>query len=544
MTPATNERRVSLARSTAVMTAGTVLSRATGVIRLAVFAAVFGIAESRLPDTYNLANTFPNILYELVLGGVVTSIFVPLFVELLEKEDRERAWQVISAILTVSLIALTVIALVGVLAAPAIARFYAGRLEGPDYELQVEAITLLLRLFLPQIVLYGVYFITSGILNAHKRFGPQMWTPIVNNLVLIGVFIYFQQVYGAVTLSSITDTQLLIIGLGTTASVAPMGFLLLPYLRNLGSFRLTLRLRHPSVTKLARLGVFVVGFVVANQAGYIVIQWLANKQQGAYSAYISAMTFFLMPVGLFVWSITTALVPSLSEHATNGRWDDFKEQVSVGVRALVFLMLPAALGYLVLGELIVRLLLQHGLATAASTELVTDVLRLFVLGLVQFSIFQLFVRAFYSMQNTRTPFVVNCVVVGVNVMLAVPMFLWFEVRGIAAAQAIANTVGMVVLGIVLARRLGGFGVSRWGAATARIAAAAAGMTIVVAAGLYLAELIADAPALVAQVVVLVILVLVGAGAYFGFARLAGVRELDYVRGLVRRRGGQPEEVPT
>ena len=535
---------MSLARSTAVMTAGTVLSRATGVIRLAVFAAVFGIAESRLPDTYNLANTFPNILYELVLGGVVTSIFVPLFVELLEKEDRERAWEVISAILTVSLIALTVIALIGVLAAPLIAGFYAGRLEGADHALQQEAITLLLRLFLPQIVLYGVYFIASGILNAHKRFGPQMWTPIVNNLVLIGVFIYFQQVYGAVTLGSITDTQLLIIGLGTTASVAPMGLLLLPYLRKLGSYRPTIRLRHPSVKKLARLGVFVIGFVVANQAGYIVIQWLANRQQGAYSAYISAMTFFLMPIGLFVWSITTALVPSLSEHATNERWEEFKQQVSVGVRALVFLMLPAALGYLVLGELIVRLLLQHGLATQTSTELVTDVLRLFVLGLVQFSVFQLFVRAFYSMQNTKTPFVVNCVVVGVNVVLAVPMFVWFEVRGIAAAQAIANTVGAVVLGVVLARRLGGFGASRWGAATARIAAAAGGMTIVVAAGLYLIERVTDASGVVAQVLVLSVLVLLGAGAYFGFARLAGVRELDYVRSLVRRKQQVPGEAPT
>ena len=543
MSAATGERRVSLARSTAVMTAGTVLSRATGVIRLAVFAAVFGIAESRLPDTYNLANTFPNILYELVLGGVVTSIFVPLFVELLEKEERDRAWRVIGAIVTVSLIGLTVIALVGILAAPWIARFYAGRLEGADYELQVEAITFLLRLFLPQIVLYGVYFITSGILNAHKRFGPQMWTPIVNNLVLIGVFIYFQQVYGAVTLSSITDRQLLIIGLGTTASVAPMGLLLLPYLRGLGRIRFNLTLRHPAVAKLAKLGVFVIGFVVANQAGYIVIQWLANKQQGAYSAYISAMTFFLMPIGLFVWSITTALVPSLSEHATNGRWQDFRDQVAVGIRSLLFLMLPAALGYLVLGELIVRVLLEHGLATGASTELVTDVLRFFVLGLVQFSVFQLFVRAFYAMQNTKTPFFVNVVVVVVNVALAIPMFVWFEVRGIAAAQAIANTVGMVVLGILLARKLGGFKGSELPSAATRIAIAAGGMTALVWGGLFVAERLLEAPGFAGSVVILSILVVAGAASYLGLAQVARVKELDYVRSLVRRRGAEPGEVP-
>jgi putative peptidoglycan lipid II flippase len=517
------------------MTAGTVLSRLTGVVRLTALAAALGIAESRLPDTYNLANTVPNIIYELVLGGVVTSIFVPLFVELLEKEQRERAWEVISAILTISLIGLTVIAIVGLLAAPAIAEFYAGRLDGGDEALQRDTITFLLRLFLPQVVLYGIYFVGAGIMNAHKRFGPPMWTPIVNNIVLIAVLIFFRQAYGDVTLRTITDNQLLVIGLGTTASVAPMGLMLLPYLKRLGRFRLTTKLRHPTVGKLARLAVFVIGFVVANQAGYVVIQWLANRQQGAYSAYVAAFTFFLMPVGLFVWSITTALMPSLSEHATNERWDAFREQLSVGVRSTIFLMLPATLGYLVLGELIVRLLLEHGLATAASTALVTDVLRLFVLGLVQFSVFQLFVRAFYSMQDTKTPFWVNCVVVAVNIGLAIPMFAWFEVRGIAGAQAIANTVGVVALGVALSRRLKGIDGAGIGASAARVAFAAGVMAAVVFGGLYLSERLTTDPGLPVQLVIVAVLVAVGSAVYLGTARVVKVPELAFVRSIVRRK---------
>jgi putative peptidoglycan lipid II flippase len=349
------------------------------------------------------------------------------------------------------------------------------------------------------------------------------------------VLIFFRQAYGDVTLRTITDNQLLVIGLGTTASVAPMGLMLLPYLRRLGRFRLTTKLRHPAVKKLARLAVFVIGFVVANQAGYVVIQWLANRQQGAYSAYVAAFTFFLMPVGLFVWSITTALMPSLSAHATNERWDDFRDQLSIGVRSTIFLMLPATLGYLVLGEVVVRLLLEHGLATAASTALVTDVLRLFVLGLVQFSVFQLFVRAFYAMQDTKTPFWVNCIVVGVNVGLAIPMFGWFEVRGIAGAQAIANTVGVLALGAALSRRLRGIDGARIGASAARIVVAAGVMGAVVFAGVYLSERLAEAPGLPVQLVIVTVLVAIGGAVYLAVARAVGVPELAFVRSIVRRR---------
>ena len=517
------------------MTAGTVLSRVTGVVRLAAMAAALGIAETRLTDTYNLANTAPNILYELVLGGVVTSIFVPLFVELFEKEERERAWRVISGIVTLSLLVLTVIAVIGVVAAPLIAKFYSGRLGGSDAQAQRDAITFLLRLFLPQVVLYGIYFIAAGILNAHKRFGPPMWTPILNNLVLIGVFIAFHLSYGVVTLHEVTRTQLLIIGLGTTASVAPMGLLLLPYLRGLGRIRPTIKLDHPAFRKLARLAVFVVGFVVANQAGYIVIQWLANRQQGAYSAYISAFTFFLMPVGLFVWSITTALLPSLSQHATNERWDEFRDQVGTGIRATLFLMIPATLGYLALGHSIVQVLLQHGVATATSTDLVTDVLRFFVFGLVQFSIFQLLVRAFYALQDTKTPFFVNVVVVGVNVALAIPLFAGFDVRGIAAAQAIANTVGMLLLAQRLSARIGGIDWSRVGRSVVRIAAAAAVMAVLVFGGAIASDRVAGGGGTWVQAIVLVVLSAAGAAAYLGMAKVTGVAELSYVTGLLRRR---------
>ena len=517
------------------MTAGTIVSRVTGVLRLAAMVAALGIAESRLTDTYNLANTAPNILYELVLGGVVTSVFVPVFVELLEKEERRDALRVISGVITVSLVALAALAILAVAAAPLIARFYSGRLEGGDQAVQQEAITFLLRIFLPQIVLYGVYFLFAGVINAHKRFGPPMWTPIVNNVVLIAVFVAFHQWYGEVTLATVTTGQLWVIGLGTTLSVAPMGLLLIPYLRRLGSFRPNLGIRHPTVAKLARLAPYVVGFVVANQAGYVVIQWLTNDQQGGYSAYVSAFTFFIMPVGLFVWSVTTALLPVMSEHATNERWDELRGHLGTGIRAICFLMVPTAVLFALLAPIMTRLLLEHGVATRASTDLVASVLRFFIFGLVQFSIFQLFVRAFYALQDTKTPFFINAAVVIVNVVLAIPLFLRYEVEGVAFAQTVANTLGMVVLGAAMSRRLRGIELSRAIDSLWRVVVAAVGMGLVV----WLMASLFEGPLyrgdLITSGAVLSGVLAIGGGVYLALARAVRVPEIAYVANLLRRR---------
>jgi putative peptidoglycan lipid II flippase len=531
----------SLARSTAVMTGGTILSRLTGLIRLAVIAGTLGIAESRLPDTYNLANTVPNIIYELVLGGVITSIFVPLFVELLEKEQRERAWEVISAILNVSLLALAAITLIGVLAAPWIAHFYASRLAGDELAIQQHAITFLLRLFIPQVVLYGLYFILAGVLNAHKRFAAPMFTPILNNFVVIGAFLFFHHLYGKVTLSDVTTPQLLLIGLGTTLSVAPMGLLLLPYLRKLGSYKLTLSLEHPSIRKLARLSVYVIGFVLANQLGFIVIQWLANEQRGGYSAFIAAQTFFLLPIGLFTWSLTTALMPSLSEHAVHERWDEYRERLSTGIRATTFLMLPAVAGYLILARPMIAVLLQHGVATEVSTDLVAAVLRFFVLGLLQFAVFQLLIRGFYALQDAKTPFYVNCVVVALNVAINIPMFTLLRVEGLAAGQGIAYSVGVVLLARLMAKRLGGLDGARIAISSARIAAATGMMAVVVwALARWFEEGLLGGDLFV-QLALLALVVGAGAVVYLAGAHALHVEELDYVRSLVRSR--TPAAVP-
>ncbi len=512
------------------MSAGTVLSRVTGLARLAAITAALGVVETRLADTYNFGNTAPNIIYEFLLGGILTSVFVPVFVELLEKEGRDSAWEVASAIINLSILFLGVMTVLGILAAPLLAKFYEVNVPG-----QQRALTLLLRLFIPQIMFYALAAITAGLLNAHKRFGPPTYTPILNNLTVIAVFLYFASAYSEVDLASVTNQQLFLIGAGTTLGVVVMALGQLPFLRGLGRYRLTFSVDHPSVRKLAGLSVFVVGYVMANQVGYLIVQRLARGEKGAYTAYVAAFTFFQLPYGIFAVSVITALLPNMSELAVHRRWDDFRLKLSNGLRATVFLILPAAVGYMVLGAPIVRLLLQNGVATSQSTELVASVLRVFVLGLVPFSMFQLLLRAFYATQDTRTPFLVNCAAVAINIAANVALFGMLGVRGLAAGHAIGYTFGVVVQGLILSRRLGGLAMKALGGTAVKVAVASAGMGIAVWATYSAAESIVATDTLTGQATAVLAPVLVGVAAYGGLAYLLRIEELDAVRSLLGRR---------
>lgn len=528
----------SLARATAVMSFGTVLSRLTGLLRLVAIAAALGVVESeRLADTYNYGNTAPNIIYELVLGGVLTSVFVPVFVELLEKEGRDRAWQVASAVINVSMVVLVVIATAAILAAPLLAKFYSSRLGPEAAAAQEEVLAFLLRLFIPQIIFYALAAITAGLLNAHKRFGAPMYTPILNNLAVIAVFIAFRQAYAGkdLGLDSVTNSQLLLIGLGTTAGVVLMALAQLPFLRGLGRYRLTFSLKHPSVRKLARLSVFVIGYVVTNQIGYLVVQWLANRQTGGYSSYVYAFMFFMLPHGLFAVSVITALLPGMSQHAVNERWDLFRDRLSTGIRSTFLLILPAAVGFFVLGEAIVRLLIEHGIATPRSTELVSGVLRFFVIGLVPFALFQLFLRAFYAMQDTKTPFLINCGAVGLNTAINIPMFAWLGVKGLAAGHAIAYIFGVTLQAKVLSKRIGGLDRRRITSSGIRIGIAGAGMGVVVWLALRAMDALVDETSLWAQALVTLVPVVFGVATFAGLALMLKVEELAHVKGLITKR---------
>jgi putative peptidoglycan lipid II flippase len=367
-------------------------------------------------------------------------------------------------------------------------------------------------------------------LNAHKRFAVPTYAPVLNNLTVIVVFLAFHQIYGKVGLNA-TDTQLLVIGLGTTLGVVLMALAQLPFLRNLGRYRWTISPRHPVVMKVLRLSLYVFGFVAVSQLGFLFMQWLANAQRGGYSAYVTAYTFFLLPISLFGVSIITALLPDLSAHAANQRWDGFRERLSVGLRATSFLVIPAAVGYLLLGKDILDLILRFGVVTGPSIDLISQTLVFLVLGLPQVAIFGLFVRGFYAMQDARTPFFIVSAVVVLNAAINVPLFSAMEVEGLALGHSIAHSFAIAACARVMAGRIGGMDGARIGRSLARITFAAAGMGLAVWAA---RAAIPDVSGWWPQTSELAAELGVGLIAYLVIAHLIRVEELTYVKRLFRR----------
>jgi putative peptidoglycan lipid II flippase len=465
-------------RHTAVMSAGTALSRLTGFLRLAALTFALGVTETRLADAYNVANVTPNILYELALGGILTSVVVPVVVEWLQERGREEAWDVVRRLFTYAAIVLAAIAVVGIALAPWIVDLYTTGVPDGDREAVRDLATFFLRWFMPQIVFYGVGAVATGLLNAHRRFAAPMFAPILNNLIVIATFLAFAAMPDPADRSELaTSAQRLVLAIGTTAGVAGMTLALWPSLRATG-FRLGWRTgwRHEAVTRIARLARWVFVYVVANQVGYLVVIVLATGWgRGGPTAYMAAFILFQLPHAIFAVSIFTALLPAMSARWTDGDVDGFRRLLSQGIRSTAAIVLPAAVGYLVLARPIVRLLLEHGVATATSGELVSEVLIAFAIGLFPFSAFQLLLRAYYSMQDTRTPALVNVVAVAVNVTLDLVLFFGFDlgVQGLALGHAGSYLFGSVALAALIGRRLHGLGVGPIASSLGRTALAAA-----------------------------------------------------------------------
>ena len=452
------DSQAAFVRNTAVMSVGTALSRVTGFLRLSAMAYALGIAETRLADAYNIANITPNIIYELALGGILSSVFVPVFVEWLQSRGREAAWDVARKVLSIAAVSLSIICVLGIVLSPWIIRLYTVGVPAGQRQVVQDLASFFLRWFMPQIVFYGIGAVATGLLNAHRRFAVPMFAPILNNLIVIATFLTFAAMSHPGQAVLATGPQKLVLAVGTTLGVVVMTVALWPSLRRLGfRFRWRPRWLDEAVIRIAHLAKWVVVYVVANQLGYLVVLILAARVKGGYTAYASAFILFQLPHAIFVVSVFTALLPAMSSRWVDGDRRAFRELLARGIRWTAVIVVPAALGYLVLAVPIVRLLLQHGVTGPRSTDLVAGILVFFSLGLFSFSTFQLLLRAYYSMQDTRTPALVNIAAVGLNVIvdLLFVLALGMGVRGLALGHATAYTFGSIALLALIRRRLGG-----------------------------------------------------------------------------------------
>ena len=525
--PAPHAGSRRLLRSSAVVGVGTALSRLTGFGRVA--AVAYALGASTVAGVYAYANETPNIFYELLLGGILTATLLPLFVRNLADGDEEAT----NAIVTVAAVALLVITALGMLLAPLIVRIYTLNVDAPNQDAQRDLATDWLRCFMPQIFFYGLAALATAMLNARRRFAAAAFAPILNNLVVIALFLSLPRlVDGPITVDRILDDRqlLLFIGLGTTAGIAVMALALWPALRHAGvRLRPMFAWRHAAVATMLRLSGWTVGYVIVNQIALWVVLVLANGKSAGAFVYLSAYAFFQLPHGLFAVSITTAIQPELASSFVTANWTGFRYRFARGLRLIFTLMLPATALYLGLAQPIVAALLQRGAFNAADTVRVSDTLTAFAVGLPAFSVYLYSLRSFYSMQDTRTPFLLNCLENALNIVGALLLYPAMGIPGLALAFSLAYTIAALVTLGVMSRRLGGLRGRQIGSTFARVLVVGVAMAAV-------AWFVSDALGYATPASAILALIVAGtASAAVGIAGLwlLRVRELHELRDAFR-----------
>ncbi|HEV2686017.1 MAG TPA: murein biosynthesis integral membrane protein MurJ [Actinomycetota bacterium] len=523
------EAAPSLARATLAMSVGTALSRLTGFGRIAVMAWAIGATESKLPDTYNLANSLPNIVYQLVLGEILATIFVPVFVEHIKTKNRDESWKLASSIVNIAFVIAAVFSAITVLLAPQLIKIYAFHVPAAQRAQQEAVGAFFLRIFMPQMIFYAVGAVMTGLLNAYRRFAIPMFAPVLNNVIVIATFVIFRLEHGTKTptLTSLTLGDKWLLAGGTTLGVIAMTLVLVPFIAKLpGRYQLrAFQWRHPAIRHVGNLAKYSFGYVIVNQIGLWVLFALANGKQGGVTAFNNAWILFQLPYGIFAVSVMTYFVREISEHYVTRDLDAVRRDVSLGLRSTALIVLPASAGFIALSIPLNRLLLQHGTFSARSTILTADTFVLMSIGLGAFAAFQQLMRAFYAMQDTKTPWLVNVVTNVVNIATALPLYVVMGVPGLALSMTLSYVGGAVYGAAVLRSRINGIDGARLVTSHVRIglASVATGLVAwVIAKSVGSAVDIAHFAGQLAQVGSAV---LGGIATYLVAAKLLGVDEL-------------------
>ncbi len=427
--------------------AGFVLSNLTGLVRQILVSRAFGTSAEL--DAFNTASRLPDLLFSLFSGGALASAFVPAFTGLLTRGDRPQAWRLASSVLNLVFISLTILASLAALLVPALVRGLLAPGYAPEQATLTEA---LLRILLLSSVLFGVSGLLMGVLNAHQHFWLPALAPSMYWLGMIAGVLFLSPALG-------------IFGLAWGAVLGAGLHLLvqLPALRGKRpQYSLTLGLREADLRRVARLMLPRVVGAAAVQVNFLVNTALASAMAaGSLSAIVLSWAMMTMPQVVIAQAISVAALPTFSAQAALGKTDELRGSFASTLRGILFLSIPASVGLVLLRVPLISLLFERGAFDSLSVELTAWALLWYGLGLVPHSVVEVASRAFYSLQDTRTPVIVGIGAMALNVMLSVTLaglFAqagWLPHGGLALANSLATALEMGALLWLLRRRLGG-----------------------------------------------------------------------------------------
>ncbi len=534
VTASVAEAGPSVLSASGVMAAGTLASRISGMLRTLVQAWALGAVA--LSNAYNNANTLPNVVYNLVLGGILTSVIVPLIVSASKREaDRGEAYdQRIFTLITCALLGITVVATI---AAAPIVDIYKGRITGAELHVMI----IFAYFFIPQIFFYGMSSLIGAILNSRGSFAAPMWTPVVNNLVVIVILLLYYGIAGrhAGTMD-ISTGQVRLLGIGTTVGILAQTVALLPALRRVGfRWRPRFDFRRAETSQIGRMAGWMFCYIGATQVVFLVTAIVCNiaaTGSNGYTAYTYAWQLFQMPYAVVGISVITALLPRMSAHASDRSYGQVKQDFSAGVRLASVLVVPSALILAVLGPALALVLFAHGKTDLGQAHYMGVVFALFCLGLLPYMMFQLQLRVFYSLHDSRTPALIGLATMTLNVGASFAALALLPgrdvVAGLGVAFGLANLLGAVVGWQVLSRRLQGLEGRVIGRSLVRMHVAAVPAALFTLLVVVVAGILAPGEGRLSS---LAIVLVGGAGGllvYVWFAEALRVSEVTDVRGVL------------
>ncbi|MEU0442697.1 murein biosynthesis integral membrane protein MurJ [Streptomyces sp. NPDC006186] len=458
-------RAASLLKSSAVMAAGTMVSRLTGFVRSALIVSALGVGL--LGDTFQVAYQLPTMIYILTVGGGLNSVFVPQLVRAM-KEDEDGGEAYANRLLTLVMVVLGLLTVAAVFAAPILIRLLSDSVAS-DPAAHDVGVTFV-QYFLPSIFFMGIHVVMGQILNARGKFGAMMWTPVLNNIVIIVTLGMFIWVYGTAADSGMKVTSIppegqRLLGIGVLLGLVVQALAMIPYLRETG-FRLRLRFdwKGHGLGKAVTLAKWTFLFVLANQAGALVVSQLSTSAGKAspvdgtgFAAYANAQLIWGLPQAIITVSLMAALLPRISRSAAEGDAGAVRDDISQGLRTTAVAIVPIAFGFLALGVPMCTLIFGNS-GTGEATNM-GYMLMAFGLGLIPYSVQYVVLRAFYAYEDTRTPFYNTVIVAAVNAGASALCYFVLPSRwavvGMAAAYGLAYATGVGVAWNRLRKRLGG-----------------------------------------------------------------------------------------
>ncbi|GAA2578617.1 murein biosynthesis integral membrane protein MurJ [Winogradskya consettensis] len=538
--PAESER--STAGNSAVMAVGSLVSRIIGFVRNMLIGMTLGKA---IGDPYTSAQFLPNQIYELLLGGILSSVLIPLLVRR-RKADPDGGQLFTQRLLTLAVVALGIATVLVTVAAPVIATIQSSSGAAPGYQ---HLVTQLSYLILPIIFFTGISALIGAVLNVRGHFAAPMWAPILNNLVVIatcGAFILFFGTARGLTAEDMTSGRIAVIGGGTLLGMVVQAIGLLPALRKVGfSWSWQWNPRALGLSEIGGLAGWMLVYVGANQIAVFlvarVLSGVSGDDNASLLAFNNVFLLTMMAHGIIGVSVMTALLPKMSAAAAEGRFSDVSDDLSRGIRLTTTALAPICVVYGVLGVPISVTLFQGGALTSAQAFAIGGVLVVAAFCVIPLSISYLCTYAFYALQGNRTVALINLPVVALRIVgyffVAQVLSESLSAAGMTAANAVSYLLSAVISLALLRRRIGRLNLGSVARALVKVVVAAAIATV---AGLLIVNLLpgGDTPGRGAAILQVVI----GGGAimlvYLVAATLLKVHEVSQVVGMVRRKIGR------